>query len=310
MDVLVKWSDGSQNIVYSEHLKYKPPLNVNKAVKMKWGRVWWRGRVLDFEESTENDEDTSDSTDSDDVPISTRLSTTKKVAASCFSPHTPAPCNSPRPEAAARCSESSCTPEDATSISTTPAPCSSGSSECVVSNSVLATATTLEDNIPEATPGHSSRTVSPVDAAPISNPHRKPAESCSSSSYTPDDTANCSISASEVVLGSNSSFLTEGAPASSSGSTCTSPGIINAHCSPNGLMGAVSSSADNTAVQDNGRVQTCSNFSCHKEIFAACSICHCLVCFEHFVNSDSRATHNLLFDIFEGHAGIKACTNV
>ena len=31
--------------------------------------------------------------------------------------------------------------------------------------------------------------------------------------------------------------------------------------------------------------QTCSNFSCNEDIFAACTSCSCLLCFEHFIRS-------------------------
>ena len=51
MDVLVRWSDGSQHVVFSDHLKFKPPLELHRAVKMRWGKVWWKGTVVDFENS-------------------------------------------------------------------------------------------------------------------------------------------------------------------------------------------------------------------------------------------------------------------
>ena len=49
MDVLVQWSDGSRNVVDAQLLKYKPPLEKNKIVKMRWGKLWWRGKTVDFE---------------------------------------------------------------------------------------------------------------------------------------------------------------------------------------------------------------------------------------------------------------------
>ena len=51
MDVLIRWEDGTENVVSSTDLKFKPTLSKKQRVKMKWGKVWWKGSVVDFEES-------------------------------------------------------------------------------------------------------------------------------------------------------------------------------------------------------------------------------------------------------------------
>ncbi|XP_022104761.1 uncharacterized protein LOC110986835 [Acanthaster planci] len=45
----------------------------------------------------------------------------------------------------------------------------------------------------------------------------------------------------------------------------------------------------------NSKTEICSNFTCKDEIFAACSICQCLLCFEHFVGDTNCESHNEFF---------------
>ena len=51
MDVLIRWDDGTKNVVLSDQLKFKPPLKPGQLVQMKWGKSWWRGRVLAIEDT-------------------------------------------------------------------------------------------------------------------------------------------------------------------------------------------------------------------------------------------------------------------
>nr|CAH7723282.1 unnamed protein product [Callosobruchus chinensis] len=65
MDLLVKWTDGSLNVVCSNDLKVQEPICIGSPVKMLYKGKWYSGTVMEMQDSSGIDSDYSDN-----IPLS------------------------------------------------------------------------------------------------------------------------------------------------------------------------------------------------------------------------------------------------